>query len=87
MKLYKQSVIILIVILYCGVQNMDKLLSRIAQANDMEIGDILAAVLRRYEELFPEWEVSTFSLKKETDRNRQIDETIRMLLRLKSLPE
>ena len=75
------------IILYCGVQNMDELLSRIAQANDMEIGDILAAVLRRYGELFPEWEVSTFSLKKEIDRNRQIDETIQMLRRMKLLTE
>ena len=66
---------------------MDELLSRIAQANDVEIGDILTAVLQRYGELFPEWEVSTLSLKKDTDRNRQIDETIQMLLRLKSLTE
>lgn len=66
---------------------MNDLLLRIAQANDMEIGEILAAVLRRYGELYPEWEVSTLSLRKDTDRNRQIDETVRMLLRLKSLNE
>ena len=41
---------------------MDTLLVRIADIGEHEIADVLAAVLRRYGELFPEWEISTFSL-------------------------
>ena len=63
---------------------MEELLGRIAQVKDNEIGEVLTAVLRRYEELYPEWEVGTVSLQKSEDRNTQIDRMIQMLTRLKS---
>ena len=47
---------------------MDTLLVRIADIGEHEIADVLAAVLRRYGELFPEWEISTFSLCKNEDK-------------------
>ena len=64
---------------------MEELLGRIAQVKDNEIGEVLTAVLRRYEELYPEWEVGTVSLQKSEDRNTQIDRMIQMLTRLKSI--
>ena len=63
---------------------MEELLGLIAQVKDNEIGEVLTAVLRRYEELYPEWEVGTVSLQKSEDRNTQIDRMIQMLTRLKS---
>ena len=65
---------------------MDELLTRIAQVKDSEIGEVLTAVLRRYSELFPEWEVSTLSLHKTEDRNAQLDRMIQMLTQLKTNP-
>lgn len=65
---------------------MDELLIRIAQVKDSEIGEVLTAVLRRYSELFPEWEVSTLSLHKTEDRNAQLDRMIQMLTQLKTNP-
>ena len=41
---------------------MDQLLEQIADIGENEIGDLLTAVLKRYGELFPEWEICTLSL-------------------------
>ena len=64
---------------------MNKLVAAIEQADVGQIGDILNTVLRRYGELFPEWEISIISVKKNEDRDDQIDQIIQMLLRLKEL--
>lgn len=39
----------------------------------------LKALIQRYAELHPDWEVSVFSVRKTGDRNSQIDEMIRFL--------
>lgn len=61
------------------------LVEGIAQANGDEIDTLLKAVLRRYAELFPDWEVSTISLEKSSDRNEQLDRIIVMLQKMKTL--
>ncbi len=65
---------------------MSDLLERIAQADDMEIQDLLKAVTNRYAELYPDWEICTFSLEKAKDRNEQIDREIAFLQGLKEFP-
>ncbi len=61
---------------------MPDLLAGIAQASEAEINDLLQAVMQRYAQLFPEWELSTISIEKGEDRNAQID---RMILVLQSM--
>lgn len=56
---------------------------KIAQANEAEIEQLLKAVLQRYAELFPDWEVSTISLQKTSDRNEQIDRLIETLEKMR----
>ena len=65
---------------------MHDLVEGIAQANEEEIDTLLKAVLRRYAQLFPDWEVSTISLEKSSDRNEQLDRIIEMLQNMKTLP-
>lgn len=64
---------------------MDQLLEQIADIGENEIGDLLTAVLKRYGELFPEWEISTLSLYKDEERDEQIDRIIEMLEKMKTL--
>ena len=51
----------------------------IARSDKAQIEKLLKAVLQRYAQLFPDYEVSTISLKKGTDRNQQIDQIIALL--------
>ena len=62
---------------------MSKTIQAISQARDFEIEEMMDALLQRYQELFPDWEVSVISLEKKGDRNRQIDEVIQFLKKLK----
>ena len=64
---------------------MDDLLKKIAQADDMDVEKLLKAVLQRYGVLFPEWEVSVLSLQKNSDRNQQLDQTIALLQKMKTI--
>ncbi len=52
-----------------------------AQAEDMEM--IMKAVISRYEELFPDWEISTISIEKGKDRDAQLDQAIALLQSMK----
>ncbi len=61
---------------------MFDLVEEIAQADEVE--KLLEAVLRRYAQLFPDWEVSTISLEKSSDRNEQLDRIIEMLQKMKT---
>jgi hypothetical protein len=63
---------------------MHDLLAGIAQANETEISDLLQAVIRRYAQLFPEWELGTISIEKSGDRNAQIDQMILVLQSMKN---
>ena len=52
---------------------------KIAQADAEVVETLLAAVLARYGELYPEWEISTVSVRKDEDKTKQIDAIIRRL--------
>ena len=60
------------------------LIKEIALVDDMQISDVLDAARKRYNELFPDWEVSTVSIQRSTDRNEQIDRLIAMLQNMKT---
>ena len=62
---------------------MMDLIKEIEQVDGMEIDRVLQAILRRYAELFPDWEVSTISLEKASDRNEQLDRIMAVLQDLK----
>lgn len=62
---------------------MEKIIQRISQAQDHEIPEMMAAILKRHKELFPNWEMSLVSIEKTGDRNKQIDEMIQLLEKLK----
>ncbi len=63
---------------------MNETVMGISQANAREIEGYLQAVLRRYSELFPDWEVSTVSVQKSRNRNEQLDGMIALLENLKT---
>ena len=63
---------------------MSELIERISQAPAEELESLLQAVLSRYAELFPDWEVTTVSFQKDGDRNAQIDQFIALLNKLKT---
>jgi len=55
----------------------------IKKAEAEELNDILQAVLERYRELFPDWEIITVSLEKAVDKNTQLDRMIGLLGNMK----
>ena len=63
---------------------MVDLAEEIAHADEQEIEQLLKAVLQRYTVLFPDYEVSTVSLQKSSDRNGQIDRMIASLQKMKT---
>lgn len=62
---------------------MVDLLEEIARTDGAEIEKVLRAVLDRYAVLYPDWDVTTISLQKSSDRNEQIDRIIAMMESLK----
>ena len=58
-------------------------LDYIEKANEEELEQVLKATGKRYGVLFPNWEMSVISVEKNTDRNAQIDEIIKMLKEMK----
>ena len=64
---------------------MIDIIDAIARADEREIEQLLNAVLDRYAVLFPDWEVSTVSIQKSLDRNRQLDGIIAVLQRMKDI--
>ncbi len=58
---------------------MEDIFQKISQADEIEIEDILKAVLQRCTDLFPDRDVSIISLEKCTDTNEQLDRIIEML--------
>ena len=59
------------------------LLQRIREAKTEDIQDILQAVLERYRELYPDWDISILSLDKREDRNEQLERTVALLEKMK----
>mgnify|MGYP003293219548 CR=1 FL=1 len=64
---------------------MCDIISEIAQANGLAMEDLLNAVLKRYAELFPDWDVGTVSIQKSQDKNEQLDRMIELLQKMKTL--
>ena len=64
---------------------MEKVLTKIAKANETELEGLLRAVLRRHAELYPMWELQLLTIEKTKDCNAQIDRVIALLERMKSL--
>lgn len=64
---------------------MYDLMTEIKIVTEDEIEAVLQAVLRRYNELFPDWEVSAISLQRSQDRNEQLDRNIALLEKLKTM--
>ena len=63
---------------------MDDIMDKIAQANNAEVEVLMSAVLKRYTELFPNWDISTISVEKCSDRNQQLDRMIAVLESMKT---
>lgn len=63
---------------------MADLLEEIARTDGAEIEKVLRAVLDRYAVLYPDWDVTTFSLQKSDDRNEQIDRIIAIMQSFKT---
>lgn len=55
------------------------MLDMINNAKPEELEEILQAVLVRYRELYPGWEIVAISLEKAGDKNEQLDRIIGML--------
>ena len=49
-----------------------------------EINAVVDAVLAKYQMLFPDWEIATFSIFKKDDSEDQIDRLIQLLKELKT---
>lgn len=61
-------------------RSFQNLLSDIYVATDMELGEITRAVILRYGELFPDWEVMYLAIRRDDGKRREdIESTIRML--------
>lgn len=65
---------------------MIDLVEAISRADAADLEEILQAVLARYAQLYPDWEVSTVSFQKSVDRNTEIDRFIELLTKMKTPP-
>ena len=59
------------------------MIEQIKKAKPEELNDILQAVLARYREVFPGWELITISLEKSVDKKEQLDRIIGLLEKMK----
>ena len=65
---------------------MENLIAQIGRADGAQIEKLLNAVLRRYGELYPDWEVSTVTVEKTQNRSEQLDRIIALLEKMKTSP-
>ena len=65
---------------------MENIYEQIEKASGCEINDVVIAVVKRYGELFPDWEIGTYSIEKKGNRDEQIDRLINFLEKLKTFP-
>ena len=59
------------------------LLERIKTVKSEEINDLVTAVLARYRELFPDWDINIISIERKDNKNEQLDAIIAMIEKLK----
>lgn len=57
---------------------------RIMKAKPKDLQKLLDAVMKRYEQVYPEWEVSVISVRRCEDRVEQLDRTIQLLEGMKT---
>ena len=57
----------------------------IKNAEPEELEDILKALLERYREVYPDWEMTVISLEKAADKKEQLDRMIQLLEKMKEL--
>ncbi len=62
---------------------MEAVKRKIALSTAEEARELLDAILSRYSQLYPDWDIGTISVQKSRNRNQQLDETIRILQSLK----
>ena len=55
----------------------------ISRLESEEIQEFLDALLARYRELYPDWDINIISLEKKRSRNDQLDEMITLLESMK----
>ena len=58
-------------------------LEMIQNAGPEEMSDLILAVQSRYNELFPDWELSFYTLERNKDKNEQLDTMITLIKNLK----
>ena len=58
-------------------------LEMIQNAGPEEMSDLVLAVQSRYNELFPDWELSFYSLERNKNKNEQLDAIIALMEKLK----
>ena len=59
------------------------MIDQIKKAKPEELNDILLAVMARYREVYPDWELITVSLEKAVDKTEQLDRMIGLLENMK----
>ena len=64
---------------------MEEMRQKIAQADAEAVDTLLTAVLARYGELYPDWEICTMFVRKDEDKAKQIDAIIRRLEYMKTM--
>ena len=62
---------------------MKELLDKIKTVESKSIDLVMHAVLERYRELFPDWDINVISVDKCDDRNAQLDQIIDLVQKLK----
>ena len=58
-------------------------LEMIQNAEPEEMSDLVLAVQQRYNELFPDWELSYYCLERKKNKNEQLDDIISLIEKLK----
>lgn len=59
------------------------IIHEISRAKAEELDELLQAVLKRYREVYPDWEIITVSLEKAVDKKEQQDRIIRLMEKMK----
>ena len=58
-------------------------LDMIRNATEDEISDMLLAIMERYREVFPHWEIHVLTIEKAVDKKEQLDQAIALIEKLK----
>ena len=59
-------------------------LAMIQNARPEEMSELILAVQNRYNQLFPDWELSFYTLEKAVDKKEQLNQAIAMLQSMKN---